>query len=375
MQNVKLRPTDVPKWFWYSLVSIVVVLVVIPFNLLKKLIARSTVKRDFEAEEVVSNQTPLKRFVFQQWTGDTTAAQEHRIFVYFLMPALGGFALMVILPFFMGVYYSFTNWSGLNSGRQVFIGLENYIRLINDYRFFYSFVRTAIYSVLNIISINAVAFALALVVTQKLKLKNVYRAGFFMPNLIGGLVLGYIWQFIFNRALIRFGGVFATSLLIDGNTAMFGLIAVVTWQYAGYIMMIYIAALQNVPVDLIEASKIEGANAFQRLRHILLPLVAQAFTISLFLTLVTSFKQFDTVQSLTQGFPSMLLPEWIMNLYGVSVTQTVFSLDFIASDIYKEAFTRYNMGFGQAKAILFFVILAMISLIQVYFNKRREVEL
>jgi raffinose/stachyose/melibiose transport system permease protein len=375
MQNVKLRPTDVPKWFWYTLVSIVVVLFVIPFNLLKKLITRSTVKRDFEAEEVVSNQTSLKRFVFQQWTGDTNAAQENRIFVYFLIPALGGFALMVILPFFMGVYYSFTNWSGLNSGRQVFIGLENYVRLINDYRFFYSFVRTAMYSVFNIISINAVAFALALVVTQKLKFKNVYRAGFFMPNLIGGLVLGYIWQFIFNRALIQFGGVFATSLLIDGTTAMFGLIAVVTWQYAGYIMMIYIAALQNVPVDLIEASKIEGANAFQRLRHILLPLVAQAFTISLFLTLVTSFKQFDTVQSLTQGFPSMLLPEWIMNLYGVSVTQTVFSLDFIASDIYKEAFTRYNMGFGQAKAILFFVILAMISLIQVYFNKRREVEL
>jgi raffinose/stachyose/melibiose transport system permease protein len=375
MQNSKYQLTEAPKVLWYSLVSIIVVLFVIPFNTLKKLITRSKVKRDFEAEELVSNETSLKRFVFQQWTGDTKAAQDNRSFVYFLFPALGGFALMVIVPFFMGVYYSFTNWSGLNSGRQVFIGLENYIRLINDYRFFYSFVRTVIYSVLNIVFINAVAFALALVVTQKLKLKNVYRAGFFMPNLIGGLVLGYIWQFIFNRALIRFGGIFASSVLIDGTTAMFGLIAVVTWQYAGYIMMIYIAALQNVPVDLIEASKIEGANAFQRLRHILLPLVAQAFTISLFLTLVTSFKQFDTVQSLTQGFPSMLLPEWIMNMYGVSVTQTVFSLDFIASDIYKEAFTRYNMGFGQAKAIIFFVILAMISLIQVYFNKRREVEL
>ena len=282
---------------------------------------------------------------------------------------------MVIVPFFMGVYYSFTNWSGLNTGNQLFIGLDNYVRLIQDYRFFYSFIRTAIYSLLNIVAINAVAFSLALVVTQKLKLKNIYRAGFFMPNLIGGLVLGYIWQFIYNRAIIQFGGVFATSILSSGNSAMIGLIIVVTWQYAGYIMMIYIAALQNVPMDLIEASKIEGANAFQRLRHILLPLVAQAFTISLFLTLVTSFKQFDTVQSLTQGFPSMLLPEWIMNVYGVTVTQTVFSLDLIASDIYKEAFTRYNMGFGQAKAIIFFVILAMISLIQVYINKRREVEM
>lgn len=375
MLSSKLHLNEAPKFLWYTLVSIIVVLFVIPFNALKKLVTRSTVKRDYEAEEVVSNQTPLKRFVFQQWTGDTTAAQEHRIFVYFLFPALGGFALMVIVPFFMGIYYSFTNWSGLNTGRQLFVGFENYVRLFQDYRFFFSFIRTAIYSILNIIAINGVAFGLALVVTQKLKLKNVYRAGFFMPNLIGGLVLGYIWQFIYNRAIIQFGGVFATSILSNGNSAMIGLIIVVTWQYAGYIMMIYIAALQNVPVDLIEASKIEGANALQRLRHILLPLVAQAFTISLFLTLVTSFKQFDTVQSLTQGFPSMLLPQWIMNLYGVTVTQTVFSLDLIASDIYKEAFTRYNMGFGQAKAILFFVILAMISLIQVYVNKRREVEL
>ena len=375
MLSSKLHLNEAPKFLWYTLVSIIVVLFVIPFNALKKLVTRSTVKRDYEAEEVVSNQTPLKRFVFQQWTGDTTAAQEHRIFVYFLFPALGGFALMVIVPFFMGIYYSFTNWSGLNTGRQLFVGFENYVRLFQDYRFFFSFIRTAIYSILNIIAINGVAFGLALVVTQKLKLKNVYRAGFFMPNLIGGLVLGYIWQFIYNRAIIQFGGVFATSILSNGNSAMIGLIIVVTWQYAGYIMMIYIAALQNVPVDLIEASKIEGANALQRLRHILLPLVAQAFTISLFLTLVTSFKQFDTVQSLTQGFPSMLLPQWIMNLYGITVTQTVFSLDLIASDIYKEAFTRYNMGFGQAKAILFFVILAMISLIQVYVNKRREVEL
>jgi raffinose/stachyose/melibiose transport system permease protein len=375
MQNSKYQLTEAPKVLWYSLVSIIVVLFIIPFNTLKNLITRSTLKRDFEAEELVSNETSLKRFVFQQWTGDTKAAQDNRSFVYFLFPALGGFSLMVIVPFFMGVYYSFTNWSGLNTGNQLFIGLDNYVRLIQDYRFFYSFIRTAIYSLLNIVAINAVAFSLALVVTQKLKLKNIYRAGFFMPNLIGGLVLGYIWQFIYNRAIVQFGGVFATSILSSGNSAMIGLIIVVTWQYAGYIMMIYIAALQNVPMDLIEASKIEGANAFQRLRHILLPLVAQAFTISLFLTLVTSFKQFDTVQSLTQGFPSMLLPEWIMNVYGVTVTQTVFSLDLIASDIYKEAFTRYNMGFGQAKAIIFFVILAMISLIQVYINKRREVEM
>ncbi len=375
MRSLSLPFKQLPIYVFYTLVSVIVVLFVIPLQALKRLLTRNTTARNYQAEEVVSNQTALKQFVFQQWTGDTTAAQQHRIFVYFLMPALGGFILMVIVPFFMGIYYSFTNWSGLNTGRQVWIGFENYIRLFRDYRFIYSFTRTALYSGLNIIAINAVAFSLALIVTQNLKFKNVYRAGFFMPNLIGGLVLGYIWQFIFNRAIVRFGGVFAVSLLQEPATAMMGLIIVVTWQYAGYIMMIYIAALQNVPIDLIEASKIEGANAFQRLRHILLPLVAQAFTISLFLTLVTSFKQFDTVQSLTQGFPSALVPQWILNVFSVSGTQTVFSLDFIASDIYKEAFTRYNMGFGQAKAIIFFIVLTMISLVQVYYNKRREVEL
>jgi raffinose/stachyose/melibiose transport system permease protein len=375
MQKIKLPVRQTPLYLMYTVISIAVVLFVIPFQALKRLVTRNKELRNYQAEEVEANLSPIRRFIFQQWTGDTTAAQEHRIFVYFLMPALGGFVLMVIVPFFMGVYYSFTNWSGLNTGRQIWIGLDNYVRLFQDYRFFYSFSRTALYSVLNIIAINAVAFGLALIVTQNLKLKNVYRAGFFMPNLIGGLVLGYIWQFIYNRALVRFGGVFAVSLLQEPATAMTGLIIVVTWQYAGYIMMIYIAALQNVPLDLIEASKIEGANALQRLRHILLPLVAQAFTISLFLTLVTSFKQFDTVQSLTQGFPSALVPQWILNVFGVSGTQTVFSLDLIASDIYKEAFTRYNMGFGQAKAIIFFIVLTMISLVQVYYNKRREVEL
>lgn len=192
MQNSKLQINDAPKILWYTLVSIAVVLFVIPFNVLRKLVTRSTVKRDFEAEEIVANESSLKRFVFQQWTGDTKAAQEHRIFVYFLFPALGGFALMVIVPFFMGVYYSFTTWSGLNTGRQLFIGLENYVRLFQDYRFFFSFIRTVTYSILNIIAINAVAFGVALVVTQKLKLKNVCRAGFLRPNLIGGLVLGVL---------------------------------------------------------------------------------------------------------------------------------------------------------------------------------------
>ncbi len=239
----------------------------------------------------------------------------------------------------------------------------------------FSFWRTIVYSVLNIIAINVVAFGLALLVTKNLKFKNVYRAGFFMPNLIGGLVLGYIWQFIFNRAIVSFGGVFSRSILIDGQTALMGLIIVVTWQFAGYIMMIYVAAIQNIPQDLVEASKIDGANALQRLKTVTLPLVAQAFTVAMFLTLVASFKQFDTVVSLTQGGPSMLLPEWFGSLLGLDRLPVVQSTNLIAMNIYNEAFSNFELGIGQAKAIVFFIFLLIIALVQVYYSKKREVEL
>ncbi len=271
-----------------------------------------------------------------------------------------------------------TDWNGLNTGEETFIGLVNYKDLLTDVKFLFSFYRTILYSVLNILVINIVAFLLALLVTQKLKLKNIYRAGFFMPNLIGGLVLGYIWQFIFNRAVVTFGPAFETSLLLDGTTALIALIFVVTWQYAGYIMMIYIAALQNVPQDLIEASTIDGANAFQRLRNITLPLVAQAFTVAMFLTLVTSFKQFDTLVSLTNGGPSTLMPQWFADLTGTTSNVAVQSTSLVAMNIYNSAFSGANvgaLGIGQSKAVVFFVFLLVISLLQVYFNKRKEIEL
>ena len=199
-----------------------------------------------------------------------------------------------------------------------------------------------------------------------------------MPNLIGGLVLGYIWQFIFNRAVVTFGPAFETSVLLNGNTALLALIFVVTWQCAGYIMMIYIAALQNVPQDLIEASTIDGANAFQRLRNITLPLVAQAFTVAMFLTLVTSFKQFDTLVSLTSGGPSTLMPQWFADLTGTTSNVAVQSTSLVAMNIYNTAFSGASigaLGIGQSKAVVFFVFLLVISLLQVYFNKRKEIEL
>jgi len=299
-------------------------------------------------------------------------------FWLFLAPALIAFIIMVWVPFFMGLYFSMTDWTGLNTGRQIFTGLLNYRTIFTDFRFIYSFSRTVLYSVLNILVINGVAFGLALLVTMKFKLKNVYRAAFFMPNLIGGLVLGFIWQFIFNNIIAGQVGLQLlerSPLSSSPNHAMMALIAVVTWQYAGYIMMIYIAALQNVPEDLVEASKIDGANALQRMRAIILPLVAQAFTVALFLTLVTSFKQFDTVVSLTNAGPATDLPLFIRNLLNITTTPTVSGTSLIAVDIYREAFTRFNMGVGQAKAIVFFAALLLISITQVYVNKKREVEL
>ena len=355
------------------LLATIIVLPCLPFFSIFRMILKlfgKTIEFDNEKKR------PYFMYVIvNHWISDTTTAQNNRAFVYFLFPTLSAFTLFVMVPFFHGLYLSMTNWTGLNTGREIFTGLDNYKTILSDYRFGYSLIRTGMYSILNIFVINVVAFSLALLVTQNLKLKNIYRAGFFMPNLIGGLVLGYIWQFLFNRAIVQFGGIFATSILNRGSTALFGLIIVVTWQYAGYIMMIYIAALQNIPQDLIEASKIDGANAVQRLKTITLPLVAQAFTVAMFLTLVTSFKQFDTVMSLTQGGPATILPQWIGNFYNLAEMPVVQSTNLVAINIYQEAFSRYQMGVGQAKAIVFFAFLLVISLLQVYYNKRREIEL
>lgn len=318
-------------------------------------------------------------------SGEKVGAQRNRNFIFFLVPSLGSFILFVATPFLMGIWFSFTDWTGLNNGNEVWVGFQNYSTIFTDALFIYSFMRTTLYSILNVIVINAVAFSLALLVTQNLKLKNVYRAGFFMPNLIGGLVLGYIWQFVFSSVVPAVGdlvgsdsGIFAHSLIgaaASSGESMGALITVVAWQYAGYIMMIYIAALQNVPQDLIEASKIDGASAIQRLRHIILPLVTQAFTIALFLTLVTSFKQYDTVFALTGGGPSTLMPEWFANLMNVPTYTSVNSLDLMAINIYDTAFSRYRMGIGQAKAIIFFLILMIVSVAQVTYTQKKEVEL
>lgn len=297
------------------------------------------------------------------------------IFWLFLAPVLFAFLMVIIIPFFMGIFYSFTNWSSsarLDNALR-FIGFENFINSLQDPTFLYSFLVTTLYTVINVMAINAVALALAMVVTSRLKFRNIYRAGFFIPNLIGGLVLGYIWQFIFNNAIPAMGETvgFLSGLANPDNlilsmvgSAIGALVTAGVWQYAGYIMMIYIAALEGVPKSLFEAATIDGANEFQKFKNITIPMVAQAFTITLFLTLVMSFKQFDVNVSLTAGGPSAMFMD-----------KPLFGTEFLALNIYNTAFVKNVLAEGQARAVLFFVVLVIVSIVQVNINKKKEVEM
>jgi raffinose/stachyose/melibiose transport system permease protein len=292
------------------------------------------------------------------------------VFWLFLGPSLFAFFMVQIIPFVIGVYYSFTNWSATAQLSIDFVGLKNYMDAFRDPTFLYATIITSIYTVLNIILVNVIAFSLALLVTSQLKGRNFYRAGFFLPNIIGGIILGYIWQFIFNQFVPSFARMAGFSylsenlLLGNSNTAILAMVIVSTWQAAGYIMMIYVAALQNVPRDLLEAAQIDGANAWNRFRHITIPLVTPAFTVTLFLTLVNSFKQFDVNVSLTNGGPSTIF-------MGRAIKGTTL----LAMNINDTSIISLNTAQAQAKAIVFFLVLVTFSLIQVYFSKKREVEL
>ncbi|HPC70475.1 MAG TPA: sugar ABC transporter permease, partial [Treponema sp.] len=234
----------------------------------------------------------------------TKKSEANLVFWLFLAPVLFAFLMVMVIPFIMGSFYAFTNWSSsarLDGGFR-FVGFENFVKSFQDPSFLYAFGITFVYTILNMFFINIISFSLALLVTSELRLKHLYRVGFFVPNLIGGLILGYIWQFIFNNAIPSLGSLIpALKFLANPNNLMLGkntsaLIAMVivgTWQYAGYIMMIYIAAIENVPQELHEAAKIDGATPWIRLKAITIPMAAQAFTVTMFLTLVNSFKQFD----------------------------------------------------------------------------------
>ena len=279
-------------------------------------------------------------------------------FWLFLAPVLIALIMVVVIPLLYGVYYSFTNWDGINT--PVFAGITNYIQLLGDEGFRNALWFTTKFAVVSVVLINAIGLGLALLVTQKLKGSNLMRTVFFMPNLIGGLILGFIWQFVFIQGFDAIGQAVGTEALqgwlSTTRTGFWGLVILTAWQMSGYIMIIYIAHLEGIPEDLVEAAQIDGANVFQRFRHIIFPLVAPAFTVSMFLTLSNSFKLYDQNLSLTGGAP-----------YN--------STQMVAMNIYNTAFLENKMAYAQSKALIFFIIIAVISLTQVYYNKKREVEM
>lgn len=281
-------------------------------------------------------------------------------FWLFLLPVLVALFMVIIIPFIYGIYYSFTNWNGDISQTPGFVGFQNYVDLLKDDTFINALMFTFKYSIAAIFVINFIGLSLALIVTSKIKSKNLLRTVFFMPNLIGGLILGFIWQFIFTKVFAMIGeAIGSTALqgwLSDTNTGFWGMVILSTWQMAGYIMIIYIAYLENVPDDLLEAAEIDGANAWQRFKNITFPMVAPAFTVCMFLTLSGAFKIYDQNLSLTNGGPGN-------------------STKMLAMDIVDIAFKMNHMGEAQAKAVVFFLIVTVISLTQVYYNKKREVEM
>ena len=299
-----------------------------------------------------------------------TSRRNSLLFFLFLLPAVFAFCMVIVIPFIMGIYYSFTNWNAITGTAVEWVGLKNYFAVKSDLTFLHAFLVTVVYAILNIVVLNVCAFFMALLVTSDLRFKGIYRAGFFLPNLIGGLILGYIWQFIFNNAIPSLGKSIGLTWLYDHlflagqYMALLAIVIVGTWQYAGYIMMIYVASIQGIPDSLLEAAEIDGANYFRKLRAIIFPLVAPAFTVSMFLTLINSFKQFDVNYSLTAGGPS-----------GMFMGKALMTNEFLALNIYNTAFSYNQLAQGQAKAIIFFIVIAVISMLQVRANKKREIEM
>jgi len=293
--------------------------------------------------------------------------QSRTVNILFVAPCMFAFTMVMIIPFFFGLYYAMTDWNGVNNNVN-FVGLKNFQYLFSAPEFVYSFLITIAYTVINIVLVNVVSFILSLIVTGKSRLRNFYRAGFFIPYLIGGIVLGYIWQFILNSILVDIGKTLAitslqTSFLSLPNSVIWTMSAVNTWQYAGYIMLIYVASIQSIPASLMEAANVDGANYPTRIIRILIPMMANAFTISLFLTLTTSFKQFDMNLTLTNGGPATRFFE-----------EPVKASQLLAMNIFNTA-TANRMAEAQAKAVVLFVALVIIAVIQVTLNKKKEVEM
>lgn len=285
-------------------------------------------------------------------------ARATKKFLKFAGVPLAIFSVVLVVPFVNGFYYTFTDWDGFEVTE--FVGLSNYVESFSDPKFWSTLRFTALFVVVSLILVNVVAFGLALIVTSKLRSRNFLRTLFFVPNLIGGVVLGVIWQFIFNSALVSLANkygweLFKQSWLQDTNKAFWALIIVTVWQSSGYMMIVYITGLVSIETDVLEASQIDGASPLRTLLSIKVPLMAQAFTIALFLTLRGGFMAYDVNVALTGGGPFR-------------------TTELISLHIFQDAFGNGNFGTGQSKAVIMFIIVALAALVQVTISKRYEVQ-
>ena len=275
-----------------------------------------------------------------------------RLYLVFLAPTFAAFCLGFLYPFVKGIFLSFCRFK--TTSKWTWVGLENYVNAFKDSSFAHAFWYTALFAVVSLVVINVLSFAVAYALTRGIRGTNIFRTVFFMPNLIGGIVLGYIWAMIFDGVLSRYG----TSVLLKTEYGFWGLQILMAWQQIGYMMIIYIAGLQAVPEDILEAARIDGASAWQTLWKVTIPNVMPSITICTFLTLTNSFKLFDQNLSLTGGEPAKASQMLALNIYDT---------------FYQRSGAQWK-GIGQAKAVVFFLLVIVIALIQLYFTRRKEVQ-
>lgn len=274
-----------------------------------------------------------------------------KYFPIFVLPTLIAFTLFFIVPFIMGIGLSFTKFATINNAK--WVGLDNYIKAFTfDNEFIHALGFTSLFTIVSIITVNVFSFALALLLTKGIKGTNFFRSVFFLPNLIGGIVLGYIWNLLINGVLIKFG----VDITFASKYGFWGLVLLTNWQLIGYMMVIYIAGLQNISEDLLEAASIDGASPFTILFKIKIPMVMPSITICMFLTLTNTFKMFDQNLALTAGAPQK-------------------TTEMLALNIYNTFYGRVGwQGVGQAKAVVFFILVAIIAFLQLKLTNRKEVE-
>ncbi len=268
----------------------------------------------------------------------------------FTLPTLVAFMIGFVIPFILGIGLSFTKFTTVTDAK--FVGMTNYLAAFKDKTFLHSFWFTAAFAVITLVIINIVAFALAMALTRERKGTNIFRTIFFMPNLIGGIVLGYIWQLIFSGILVHFG----TALNLNAKLGFWGLVILVAWQQIGYMMIIYIAGLQSIPPDVLEAAEIDGADKTAKLFRVTIPMMMPSITICTFLTITNGFKLFDQNLALTGGAPMKQTEMMALNIYNTFYGRVGFE------------------GVGQAKAVIFFLLVIFIAAIQQKLTKEKEVQ-